>query len=767
MQGTFNLPSRPSLNSTIKKFTGSDLDTILSSHRISKHSAVEDRNRALNAIIEHYQAKPGKFAPKKVEKAFEKLSEGLNYGLQEFKEHFTTQMSIAIRDNKFSLQPVENRKIEKYLTVLYRHECLGESRTSSTKRPSFVESLIEGPTDDGLDLGAIRLALSGVFSEIKSLPRRDNENSLKTFVSAMKTEASGESKAGLKVDPDDYEDWGSKIVVSPALKRGSQDGAMTARKSDTGRLSFLSDRISILSKSESKEVESENRSISQIADERFSPELMKLMGHVISGVVVNSFVDVVVKGALNAHNQITGGKGADEFSAYIDTVRAQMGLTTESTPEPHPKFVPGTSDYNPGVVKEFIQKIQAELLILYKAKYPLSDDPKDAVKGIFKNCMASILNYRDSFGFQEKIIDTEVLPGTIMHNTVVPIRQECDKKGLGLYSADDVKGVCPATKDGRALKHPMNAWVHTFDIADDNPVSFTRHGAIRNIESANELLVSMLPTDVISAAKQGAVTTLYEMQVSSVSLLNTLRTTKERDLFDTQSANFKALAERGYLECKGEDGETVRIPVRLNISLCNFGTNAGSVNEHGGLGWDSTIDDVNRQYMEQLNARFEAFDKAPKGDGTLIKALKDQIDQIWRDQTYKNPDCDPYKMVSRLLLLEELLGGKSLVNCKSGKDRTSFAIAEAEFLKATWALTRELPEPGERLDQLQFRMFIRILASCGGFEVQMADTGGPGYKVYKAADKNGLLLRLSGDGSTGHEGAELALLAGLSSNVSS
>lgn len=67
-------------------------------------------------------------------------------------------------------------------------------------------------------------------------------------------------------------------------------------------------------------------------------------------------------------------------------------------------------------------------------------------------------------------------------------------------------------------------------------------------------------------------------------------------------------------------------------------------------------------------------------DKSVVNQLRAQIAEIWTSGSYTVAGNEPYKLVSRLLVLHHMIDGGSQFNCKSGKDRTGQLDVEAKFL---------------------------------------------------------------------------------------
>lgn len=97
---------------------------------------------------------------------------------------------------------------------------------------------------------------------------------------------------------------------------------------------------------------------------------------------------------------------------------------------------------------------------------------------------------------------------------------------------------------------------------------------------------------------------------------------------------------------------------------------------------DNATDQAILRIERQLSSPALARQERQRLDRDLkaIKGLQRQIRQMWSDGSYRRAGNEPYKMPARIALLSFLIGGGTLFNCKSGKDRTGQLSVEAKFL---------------------------------------------------------------------------------------
>jgi hypothetical protein len=110
--------------------------------------------------------------------------------------------------------------------------------------------------------------------------------------------------------------------------------------------------------------------------------------------------------------------------------------------------------------------------------------------------------------------------------------------------------------------------------------------------------------------------------------------------------------------------------------------------------------------LKKLDSEIIALNR----DIATINELSAQIAEIWKDGSYRDAGNEPYKLASRVALLSHLLGGGTVFNCKSGKDRTGQLDAEVKFLAFQIRTSNgKVPKPDRKrtyLEKIQFATFI-------------------------------------------------------------
>jgi hypothetical protein len=171
--------------------------------------------------------------------------------------------------------------------------------------------------------------------------------------------------------------------------------------------------------------------------------------------------------------------------------------------------------------------------------------------------------------------------------------------------------------------------------------------------------------------------------------------------------------------------------------------------------------------LENLNNEIKGL----KQEIATIKELSAQIAAMWEDGSYRDAGNEPYKLASRVTLLSHLLGGGTVFNCKSGKDRTGQLDAEVKFLAFQIRTSNgRVPKPDRKrtnLEKIQFATFIFFDESRR--KMQEFNTGYGGSKLVGQPALYGNFTPSTGDTkySKKNRAAAIKQFQGLSTAVSS
>ena len=301
---------------------------------------------------------------------------------------------------------------------------------------------------------------------------------------------------------------------------------------------------------------------------------------------------------------------------------------------------------------------------------------------------------------------------------------------------------------------------------------------------AEEVAVAALVSDPakFQSALEG---NTVNLNLSSISLLTPDRlraklrpSGNEREMLQRQTIALKALAQEQPLELTVRDnaGQLRTIKANINVRTFNFGVNGAAVGKMyhipstapgwkqlmgwgyamekndpdltqllggtgAGLGGDvgDKLVEINREREQlrndlregrvtaenqtEVGRRVSALDKQYQNLHTAASDAK----RIWQERSFIRGGEDPYKMVSRLALVGNLMDETPLFNCKSGKDRTGQLDAEVKYLAAL-AEHEKLPRPGSVGPDLR-AMRSEFTLNAGNLEMQKLNSGLPGYKL--------------------------------------
>ena len=310
--------------------------------------------------------------------------------------------------------------------------------------------------------------------------------------------------------------------------------------------------------------------------------------------------------------------------------------------------------------------------------------------------------------------------------------------------------------------------------ADAARMAAGRAKEVANLNAAQELVrAAIVDSDLLyERAVSGQP---VDVTIDSVSLVTpdyargVLGLESERDMQAGQRAALTELARQPFdLQLRDRDGNPHTVRVKVNARDFNFGVNAYSLSKGSKvpmfkkmMGWDAADkrntelltgmlgpigepalggevgqvlkyledgiapDSMSPQMLNALtNDRNSAFANSATR-ARAIRLLADQIKQIYRSGDHRIAGIEPYKLVSRLAVLSNLLGHTTCYNCKSGKDRTGQLDAEAKMLAHRLSLG-ELPEPETPADQLRKSNFV---LKTGNLEMQKYNSGLEGYRI--------------------------------------
>lgn len=116
-------------------------------------------------------------------------------------------------------------------------------------------------------------------------------------------------------------------------------------------------------------------------------------------------------------------------------------------------------------------------------------------------------------------------------------------------------------------------------------------------------------------------------------------------------------------------------------------------------------------------------------DRRVRDELARQVGDLYLTGDYRTADKDPYKMAARVVVLAHLSGLPVLMNCKSGKDRTTEAEAHARLLRVQIESSDRVPAYNQPADELQMTQLWDLHSSGGSREIQWWNTNMAGTKL--------------------------------------
>ena len=226
----------------------------------------------------------------------------------------------------------------------------------------------------------------------------------------------------------------------------------------------------------------------------------------------------------------------------------------------------------------------------------------------------------------------------------------------------------------------------------------------------------------------------------------------EQAMLADQVAAWEKLNQQKTLPIRLPSGEIRNVPVNVKVVPFNFGLNKFSLGKTASLtgGWGPS-DRLNKAGLETLVGPLTGGSSVHGGltgeylaklqkeqpdhpDIQLIGQLVEQIRHLYKQNEHHNTKGGAAKLASRVMALTHMIGGTPMVNCKSAKDRTALAVADAEWLVTRMRLTGTVPEPDD-ITPADQELFLELALQGNHLKLQELNSGSPGFKVDSAVLK--------------------------------
>ena len=305
------------------------------------------------------------------------------------------------------------------------------------------------------------------------------------------------------------------------------------------------------------------------------------------------------------------------------------------------------------------------------------------------------------------------------------------------------------SSDGKVMFHAVRHAVHSpygYSPGDER----RKEGALQRAEESAVAALQLHPEKMKKALSGEAV----DLVLTSSSLLTPdffrhaakSRSSDEYAMLQDQVRAWTMLREQKTLPVRIPGGEIVDVPVNIKVVPFNFGVNKFSVGKTARItgGWGYS-DSINQMGLKQLIGPLtrsvtressihggivgDFLQKNPgHSDTQIIGELVEQIREINQSKGYRSSKGGAAKMAARVMVLTHLIDGTPLVNCKSAKDRTALAVADAERLMTQIRVTGHVPSH-QTMSAEDKRLFKEFASQGNHFKIQNDNSGAPGFKI--------------------------------------
>ncbi|WP_163835266.1 inositol phosphate phosphatase SopB [Spartinivicinus ruber] len=402
------------------------------------------------------------------------------------------------------------------------------------------------------------------------------------------------------------------------------------------------------------------------------------------------------------------------------------------------------------------------------AAAPIGKDTKKVVKQELKEAIAKRLNQNtENWQPISKTIEWKQDQQVSQYTSeMIPAARLPSLKVT--YQNSKVAGISSMTTN--ETNHAVNLWVSKFKNSTGKTVfQGVRHGvntpfAIKDSNTraagadkrTHEVIQAALETQkeqLIAHLQSNRQNEPFQLKLTSTSLLTPSQFYKGKAYKERQFIQEQLLAwERASKEPKkftiNINGENKEITVKLDVLAFNFGVNGGAklaskypmlvklADKHPNTditGWKLADrlnnDPLNRLLNWAVNYKEACTDTVKK---QRIQSYMDNIAKLKLTNQHRLDGNRAYALPEQVVLLSNEIGVVPAWNCMSGKDRTGLLDAEIkqslieQELNDGKAADFSSAMIGERQ-----KLHDKMLLESGNHEIQQANTGVPGYKIFE------------------------------------
>ncbi|MDE1464466.1 inositol phosphate phosphatase SopB [Spartinivicinus poritis] len=319
-------------------------------------------------------------------------------------------------------------------------------------------------------------------------------------------------------------------------------------------------------------------------------------------------------------------------------------------------------------------------------------------------------------------------------------------------------------------KHAVNLWVSEFKDSTGNTIfKGVRHGvntpfgvkgpdarqagADKRTQEVITAALELNKNQLINHLQSGNSNEPFNLKLTSTSLLTPSqyykgKGYKERQFIQEQLAAWQRASDGPKEFTVNIKGENKTVKVQLDVLAFNFGVNGGAklaskfpnlvkfADQHPNsdiTGW-KMADQNNREPLDRL------ISWAINYKNTSNDELKNQRIQIYLDNIaalmltnqHRLDGNRAYALPELVVLLSNEMGVVPAWNCMSGKDRTGLLDAEVKQSLIEQELNSgHVADFSSAMTDERQALHDKVLLESGNHEIQKANTGVPGYKIFE------------------------------------